>query len=92
MATTYEVRIPVVDKGHTEPPLVDQLAHGVAAGLRCEVEHQPDSPHGRDALVHVWVDAAAQLAGLDAVRAALDSAGLREPAVGIGDPDVRSGH
>jgi hypothetical protein len=95
MATTYEVRMTVLDKGQADPSVTRVLEESLSTHGRAEVTSEPrDGGQGGDlARVRLWIDAQdsseAQLAALDSVRGALAKAGLREPAVELSDPDVR---
>ena len=95
MATTYEVRLTVVDKGRADPP-VGAVLESALADRRVEVSVAPRAggQGGDDAVVRLWLDAQdssdAKLMAVDAVRDALDRAGLQQPAVELGDPDART--
>jgi hypothetical protein len=96
MATAYEVRMTVTDKGRADPPVSAVLERSLADGGRVEVSQEPPAggQGGERVRVHLWVDAndssQAQIEALDRVRDALSAAGLRGPAVELGDPDVRA--
>ena len=92
MATRYEVRTVVEDRGTEDESLAELLSRGLRGAVVDTAELRSVNNPGR-LLVRQWFDAAdaseAQLAGLDSIRRVLRDAGLPETLAGA--PDVRAG-
>lgn len=93
MATSYEVRLRVRPRGSATAlrgVLARALADARAYDRPPQVEQAP--PGGPDLQVRLWLLAddtsTAQLEARDAVRRAVEAAGLPADAVTVGDPSV----